>query len=258
MKAALPRPSDADGLAAPGAEASSSAQGVAGLRAAFSTDAWFASCPIPLTDALLALGRLRRLNAGALLFGRGDGAQSLCCVVAGALRVGNVQADGSELLLAYLEPYQWFGEISLIDGAPRTHDVRADGDTQVLVVPGAGLLDWLAAHPQHWRDLARLGCAKLRATFGVLEDIALLPLEPRLARRLWLVASGYGARGQQAHRHVRLPQEQLALMLGVSRQSVNKALRALERRGVIALRYGGIELLDLEALQAASSVVRGA
>lgn len=86
--------------------------------------------------------------------------------------------------------------------------------------------------------------------FGAIEDIAHLPLEGRLAKRLWLVAHGYGGRSGAPRRVLSLPQEQLALMLGVSRQSANKALRALEARGLIALRYGGIELLDLAALAA--------
>lgn len=220
----------------------------AALRAALESDAWFASCDAALRDALVARSQTWRLAAGERLFARGADAEGLCCVTAGALRIGALQADGSESLLAYVEPYQWFGEISMIDGAPRTHDAVADGATTVLVVPRATLHDWLQAHPVHWRDLARLACAKLRVAFGVLEDIAHLPLEARLAKRLWLLAHGWGARPDQARRVIRLPQEQLALMLGVSRQSANKALRALEAQGLVALRYGEIELIDLEAL----------
>ena len=90
--------------------------------------------------------------------------------------------------------------------------------------------------------------------FSVLEDIAHLPLERRLAKRLWMVANAYGARTGEARRHVRMPQEQLALMLGVSRQSLNKALRSLETQGVVVRRYGTIELVDVAALEAAAGV----
>lgn len=217
------------------------------LAAVLATDGWFASCDLQLRAALVQRAQLWRLAPGERLFARGADADGLCCVTAGALRIGAQQADGGESLLAYIEPYQWFGEISMIDGAPRTHDAVADGETTVLVVPRDALLAWLAEHPACWRDLARLACAKLRTTFEVLEDIAHLPLEARLAKRLWLLAHGWGARGE-ARRVVRLPQEQLALMLGVSRQSTNKALRALEAQGLVALKYGEIELLDLPAL----------
>ncbi|MBX3619299.1 MAG: Crp/Fnr family transcriptional regulator [Rhizobacter sp.] len=218
------------------------------LQAALRSDPWFAGCAPALQAALLGLGRMARLPSGTRLFARGDEAAGLCCVTAGALRVGALQADGSESLLAWVEPYQWFGEISLLDGLPRTHDAVADGDSTVLIVPQPALLAWLDAHPACWRDLGRLACTKLRTTFTVLEDIAHLPLEPRLAKRLWQVAHAYGARPDAPRRHIRLPQEQLALMLGVSRQTANKALRALEAQGVLKLRYGAIEVVDLPRL----------
>jgi len=189
-------------------------------------------------------GRLQPLDDGQPLFARGGTAAGLCCVVAGALRVGSIDAQGEPALLAFIEPCQWFGEISMIDGLPRTHDASADGDSEVLLVPEAALAAWLAAHPAHWQDIARLACAKLRHAFEVLEDIQRLPLEQRLMKRLQLHAHGFGSRPPR--RRLRLPQEQLALMMGVSRQSVNKALRALEAQGLVALRYGGIELLPAQ------------
>jgi len=216
------------------------------------SDAWYATAPAELRAALMRMGHLRRLGAGEALFARGQAAEGLCCVLDGALRIRALQADGSEAVLAFVEPGQWFGEISLIDGRPRTHDAVADGPTTVWQVPQLELLEWLAAHPVHWRPIAQLACAKLRLTFGMLEDIAQLPLEGRLAKRLWLLAHGYGARSGPPRSTLHLPQEQLALMLGVSRQSANKALRTLEARGVIALRYGSIELLDLDRLMEAA------
>ncbi|HET7792318.1 MAG TPA: Crp/Fnr family transcriptional regulator [Rhizobacter sp.] len=218
------------------------------------TDPWFASCAPELQAALLMLGRTRRLGAGERLFVRGDNADGLCCVTSGALRVGALQPDGSESLLAYVEPFQWFGEISLIDNLPRTHDAVADGETTLILVPQDALLAWLSEHPLHWRDMARLACAKLRMAFTVLEDIAHLPLEQRLAKQLWQVAHGYGARADAPQRQIRLPQEQLALMLGVSRQTANKALRALQEQGVLRLHYGAIELVDVAALARAAGL----
>jgi CRP-like cAMP-binding protein len=223
-------------------------------RGLLRSDGWFMSAPLELRAALMRLGRMRRLGVGEALFARGQTAEGLCCVLEGALRVGALQADGSESVLAFVEPGQWFGEISLIDGRPRTHDAVADGMTTVWQVPYPELLGWLDEHPAHWRTIAQLACAKLRMAFGMLEDIARLPLEGRLAKRLWMLAHGYGARSGPPRTTLRLPQEQLALMLGVSRQSANKALRALEARGVLALSYGAVELLDLDALIAAASV----
>jgi CRP/FNR family cyclic AMP-dependent transcriptional regulator len=206
-----------------------------------------------LQQALLDHGELRMLGHGASLFERGGQADGLCCVVAGAIRIGAVREDGSASMLAYLEPYQWFGEISLIDSLPRTHDAVADGATSVLVVARDGLLARLAAEPVLWRDVARLACSKLRTVFEVLDEVGQLPLEQRLGRRLCLLAQGYGTRTDAPRRSIRLSQEQLAQMLGVSRQSVHKALHALETRGLVRVRYGEIELADLEGLRRAAS-----
>lgn len=217
-------------------------------RQVLMADTWFAQCPAELRDALWRLARVQRLGHGEALFERGQAAEGLACVLEGALRIGAVQGDGRATLLAFVEPGQWFGEISLIDGRPRTHDAVADGPTVLLQVPQAALRAWLAEHPAHWQAIAQLACGKLRMLFGVLEDIASLPLEARLAKRLWLEAHGWAGRNGPPRTLLRLPQEQLALMLGVSRQSTNKALRALESRGLLSLRYGSIELNDLAAL----------
>ncbi len=213
-----------------------------GLHTALTSDEWFSTCAPALQTELLRLARMRHLNPNESLFARGGEADGLCCVVAGALLIGALDAQGDSALLAYLEPYQWFGEISLIDARPRTHDAVADGPTQVLVVPREPLLAWLDAHPAMWRELARLACRKLRVLFIAVEELAQLPLEERVWRRLQLVARGYGSR-DAPRRRIRLSQELLAQMLGVSRQSINKALKALEAGGRLRLHYGEIELL---------------
>jgi CRP-like cAMP-binding protein len=214
-----------------------------GLHAALSSDEWFGHCAPALGHELLRLGRVRQLAAGESLFARGGEAEGLCCVLAGALRIGALNAEGDSALLAYLEPYQWFGEISLIDDRPRTHDAVADTPSQVLVVPREPLLAWLAQHPVMWRDLGQLACRKLRVVFVALEELAQLPLEERVWRRLHMVARGYGSR-EAPRRRIRLAQEVLAQMVGVSRQSINKALKTLEARGQLRLHYGEIELLS--------------
>lgn len=217
----------------------------AGLRVALESDGWFASCAPQLKELLLAEARVLDLADGERLFARGEAARGLCCVVAGALRAGAVHADGRETLLAWMEPYQWFGEISLLDGQPRTHDAVADGATRLLVVPQQRLTLWLDAHPACWRDLARLACEKLRLVFTLVEDIAHLDLQRRLAKRLWLTVTRAAGR-----RLLRIPQEQLALLVGASRQSVNRELRKLARRGLLELRYGCIEVRDPDGLRA--------
>lgn len=224
----------------------------AALRQALCQEHWFGGCPPALQDALLTHGRLRRLASGETLYTRDAPFEhALYCVVEGALCIGSTDVHGLPSLLVYLEPHHWFGELPLIDGQPRTHDAVADGATAVLCVPNTRLQAWLESHPVHWRDIARLCASKLRVAYQVLGEPGSLP--QRLARRLWLVAHGFGSRGTDPRLRLNLSQEQLAHMLGASRQSINMALRSLEQSGVITQHYRGIEVLDIEALRLSAS-----
>lgn len=213
---------------------------------------WFKHLPPFLQDSLLELARLRELAPGQLLFQRGDAPCGLYAVLDGAMRVGAVSLEGKEALLTLVQAPQWFGEISLFDGQPRTHDAQAEGATRLLWIPQAQLLALLAQHPGHWRDFALLMSQKLRQLFVTLEQQSLLAAAPRVAHRLLQMAAGYGE--VDATRHLlQLSQEQLALMLSLSRQTTNQILKSLQLEGALRLGYGEIEILDLARLQALAS-----
>ncbi|MDD0974447.1 Crp/Fnr family transcriptional regulator [Pseudomonas fontis] len=204
---------------------------------------WFKHLPPTLQDSLLQAARLRSLGAGERLFQRGDAPCGLYAVVEGAMRVGAVSAEGKEALLALVEAPQWFGEISLFDGQPRTHDALAEGTVTLLWVPQAALLALLEKQPQHWRDFALLMSQKLRWVFVALEQQSLLAAAPRVAYRLLQIAAGYGE-VDGPRRVLQLSQEQLALMLSLSRQTTNQILKSLQQEGALRLGYGEIEILD--------------
>lgn len=155
------------------------------------------------------------------------------------LLLGAVSQQGKEALLTLVEPPYWFGEISLFGDQPRTHDAFT-----LLLVPQAPLLSLLEQQPQYWRDFALLMSHKLRLAFIALEEMSLLPAAPRLARRLLLIAENYDE--GEPRRVLHLPQEQLALMLAISRQTTNQILKELEGQGILRLTYGEIEILDLQ------------
>jgi len=212
---------------------------------------WFAALPQALRHTLLDMAQVQRLDAGQRLFRRGDKPSGLYAVVEGAMRVGAVSETGKEALLTLVEPPYWFGEISLFDGLPRTHDAFADSASTLLLLPQTGLLALLEREPQHWRDFALLMSHKLRLAFIALEDMSLLPAAPRLARRLLLIAENYGE--SEPRRVLHLAQEQLALMLSLSRQTTNQILKELQAQGVVQLTYGEIEILDFEHLRQLAS-----
>lgn len=215
------------------------------------TGHWFAGLPAPLQDALVEQARPLSLAPGECLFRRGDPPCGLYAVLEGAVRIGVSAENGKEALLILVEPPHWFGEICLFDGQPRTHDAFAEGPTQLLNVPQAALQKMLEAEPAWWRELALLMSQKLRLAFIALEEMSLLPAPQRLARRLLMIAEGYGETSGQ-RRVIHLAQEQLALMLAVSRQTTNQILKELEAQGVVHLNYGEIEILDLTGLRKAA------
>ena len=166
------------------------------------------------------------------------------------LLLGAVSQQGKEALLTLVEPPYWFGEISLFGDQPRTHYAFAEGACTLLLVPQAPLLALLEQQPQYWRDFALLMSHKLRLAFIALEEMSLLPAAPRLARRLLLIAENYDE--GEPRRVLHLLQEQLALMLAISRQTTNQILKGLEGQGILRLTYGEIEILDLPRLRQAA------
>ena len=214
---------------------------------------WFQALAPALQQQLLALAHVRRVQGGQRLFARGDAPDGLYCVLAGAMRIGASSEQGKEAVLTLVEAPHWFGEIAVFDGQPRTHDAWAEGDVTLLHVPQQALLDLLAAQPEYWRALALLMARKLRLMFALMEDTALLPAAARLARRLVTMAEGYGDWKDRNRRMLPVPQEQLAQMLSLSRQTVNQILKQFEAQQAVVLVRGGIEIVDMAKLRQLAS-----
>ena len=221
--------------------------------AVLETGSWFRSLPEALRLWLVHNAQPRALRPNERLFSRGDPPCGLYAVVQGAVRVTGVCAEGKEALLTLIEPPHWFGEISLFDGLPRTHDALADTRSLVLHWPQAALFGLLAEQPRLWHEFGLLLAHKLRLAFVAMEESALLPAAARLARRLLLIAADYGERPHDRRRLITVRQEQLAMMLSLSRQTTNQILRDLEQRGIARLTRGEIEILDFDKLRIAAA-----
>lgn len=211
---------------------------------------WFADLPADAIEHLVSCARLRNLSDGQCLHRKGDPGDGLYGVLSGGIKVSSSSADGREAVLTILEPGSWFGEISLFDNQPRTHDGWAQGATQLLMIPRAGFQQLLKQRPELYAHFVQLLCWHIRLSFSVIEDTAFLPLEGRLAKRLLMLAEGYGrteARGTRLQLHV--SQEMLGLMLQASRQSINKHLKDWERAGVVSLHYGSLTIHQHDTLE---------
>lgn len=222
--------------------------GRAQRRALLLANAWFKDLPDDIVERLAAATRQRFFADGAVVHRRGDPADGLYTIVSGAVRIGAQAADGRETVLTLLQPGAWFGEISLFDGRPRTHDAHAHGDTVILMVPRQDFQQLLDTRPELYRYFMPLLCRRLRSVFSMLEDHTVLSVRARLVKRLLLLARTVGE-ASGGERVLSLSQEALANMLGLSRQTVNKELKALEREGLVRLHYGQIGLPDPRALQ---------
>jgi CRP-like cAMP-binding protein len=192
---------------------------------------------------LLERGRAQRLQAGQRLFMRGDPDDGLYCVLEGLIRIGAASFAGKEALLAVIEPVNWFGEIALFDGRARTHDAYAERDSVLFHIPRTELVALLERTPEYWHLFGLLLTQKLRLAFDAIEEAALLPAAQRIARRLLLMAGGYGEPGA-LRRVLKVPQEDLAMMLALSRQTINQTLKQFEAQGALQLRYAEIEIVD--------------
>ncbi|WP_093018024.1 Crp/Fnr family transcriptional regulator [Variovorax sp. OV700] len=222
-------------------------------RAAMERNPWFTSMPRAQREALVGAAELLHVRRGAMVFRQGDPVHAagggFYGLAAGTIKISSLRQDGREAILAVLEPGNWFGEITLIDGSPRTHDATALESLDLLVVPPE-------AFAHQMRDvvfanaIAAMLAARVRMLYGLTEDATLRSLRARVAHRLLVLARGDATQSVHLRRTLMLPQEALAMMLGITRQTLSKELNALARDQVISIGYGRIDLVSVEALQA--------
>lgn len=218
------------------------------LSAALSVNPWFAALPVAQRHALAAQSELQRLRPGEMLFRQGDPPSGFYALVQGTLKASSVREDGKEAILAVLEAGTWFGEISLIDDQPRTHDATAVGPVTVLALPRAAF-DSLMQDAAFARAIAAMLAARVRLLYGMVEDATLRSTRARVARRLLLLARGDAAMDAALRPRVPVSQEGLAMMLGMTRQTLSRELGKMVKQGLVQLGYGYIEIVSEEGLR---------
>jgi CRP/FNR family cyclic AMP-dependent transcriptional regulator len=215
------------------------------------TGSWFSKLSPALRNAILARALVRRLPDGALMSSRGEPADEWVGVAKGAVRISSVSLSGKQIALTYVEPGIWFGDTALIDGMPRTHDANAHGETTVLVVRKPDFRELLAQHVELYDALLRLNCRRLRLVYHLIEDLNTLPLSARLAKQILQLARSYGiVQGDEIRIGLQLAQEDLAQLLGASRQRVNQELKGFEREGAVRVEPTRLVVLSRDKLLA--------
>lgn len=204
----------------------------------------FTAMPPEVLDGLREQAVLVRIPKGQAVFSEGDAAHRLFVVAEGRVAIASRASDGRETLVAVMEPGALFGELGLFDDEPRSADARALTDVEVLAVDYAAVRAAFEAQPDLLWLVVRLLAQRLRATDEALADAVFLDVPARTAKRLLELA------GDRDDFQLPMTQEDLAGLVGASRERVNKALAMFTRLGwVETTGRGHYHIIDRESLE---------
>lgn len=210
---------------------------------------WLARQTPALREALLAHGRIVRVDAGQWIYGTGDSLNGLYGVLEGAVHLLLTLPDGEARLLDIVQSGNFFGQPARFGGGPRLVTATAGADSRLLYIPDAALAEIGRSQPDVWRNFATLLYAQLAGALQLAGVLLHLPPHKRVAARLALLAS--------VTNEVTVTQAQLAEMVGLSRKTVNVHLDGLERDGTLTRQYGKIVIRDRARLGRLAQMSRG-
>ena len=190
-----------------------------------------------------------KLSRGQVLFKEGDAGDQLFVVVDGKLKLGTTSNDGRENLLSILGPGDMFGELSLFDPGPRTATATAVVDSKLLALANDQVIGWVKEHPQVSLQLLGRLAQRLRKANDVLSDLVFADVPGRVAKAIIELGERFGTKKDDGmHVNHELTQEELAQLVGASRETVNKALADFASRGWVKLEPRAVTILDYERL----------
>ena len=190
------------------------------------------------------------LARGERLFDEGDAGDALYVVLDGKVKLTRTSADGRENLISLMGPGEMFGELSLFDPRPRTMSASAVTDVRLAALAHDDLRNWLTGRPDVAMHLLAALARRLRRTNETMSDLVFTDVPGRVAKALLDLAARFGAEqddGLQVNHD--LTQEELAQLVGASRETVNKALADFVARGWIQLHPKSVLLIDPERLR---------
>jgi len=190
-----------------------------------------------------------RLERGATLFGEGDPGDRLYIVTQGKIKLGRTAADGRENILAVLGPGEMFGELSLFDPGPRTAAATAITAATLSGLGHDDLQPLLTTRPEVAERLLAALARRLRRTNEAMADLVFSDVPGRVAKALLDLSTRFGEETEDGLRVTHdLTQEELAQLVGASRETVNKALADFAARGFLRLEGRAVVILDIVRL----------
>jgi len=201
-------------------------------------------------ESLAAAARRRRFARGQTIFHKDDPGESLFIIEEGAVRIYLPSPRGSDLTLALLGSGDYFGDLALLDGGPRSASAEATEETATLVLERGDFARLIGSRPESAMAIVAAVARRLRETDEMAADLAFLDVGGRLAKKLLELASTHGvARGRGVMLDLPLTQDELASMLGVTRESVNRQLARFRRLGLVGAEKRRFLVLDAEGLR---------
>ena len=215
---------------------------------------FFAGLDTADLERVAAGTRTRRFRRGEVIFHAGDPGDALFIILAGEVKIALPSDEGDEAILATLHEGDVFGELAVLDGAPRSATATALVATETVILPRDRFRELIATVPAARDALLASLAGELRRLTTHVEDLHFLDMTGRLAARLVRLAREAGPPGSDGSIRLRatLTQAELASMVGCTRQSVNKLLGQFSDDGLVRVDRDGIFVLDMAGLVAAS------
>ena len=198
-------------------------------------------------DQLCRYAKLTILKRGAPIFSKDDPGNSLYAVISGTVKISISSPEGRNAILNLIGPGEVFGEMSVLDGQSRSADATANTNCEIFVVDRRDFLPFVRSQPALAMKFIELLCTRIRWTSDQVEQIILQDLPGRLASALLGLTEK--RRQEPESRTIAITQQEISEMVGMTRESINKQLRAWAARGWVRLEHGAIVVLDAASLR---------
>ena len=207
-------------------------------------------------DALIPVARTVSLKSREELFHKGDQGAQVYVVIRGKLKVLTTSESGDDVVFSILGPGEVFGEVALLGGTPRTATVTAIDPCELLIIDRRDFLSFLRGHPDVAINLLEVLAQRMKRVSEFVEDTLFLNLPLRLAKKLVSLSQAYGQPHAQGLRlDLKLSQEEWGDLVGTTRESINKQLRAWTEEGLITIDRGYIIINDRRGLEKLAGAV---
>jgi CRP-like cAMP-binding protein len=198
-------------------------------------------------DQLCRYAKHTTLRRGATICSKGDPGNFLFIVISGTVKISVSSPDGRNAILNLINAGDLFGEVAVLDGQARTADAIANTNCEIFVLDRRDFLPFVRGQPELAMRLIELLCTRLRWTSDQVEQVILQDLPGRLASAL-LGLTDKRKLEPQSHT-IAITQQEISEMVGMTRESINKQLRAWAGRGWVRLEHGAIVVLDAASLR---------